>query len=387
MRLRHLAALALFAPAWAQGLTPVQERGREIYLTGQSAAGREIGAVISAGSDPVPATLLPCAKCHGDDGRGRPEGGVRPADITPAALGRDAWVGARSRPAYTRPLLERAFRMGYDAGRNELDRTMPRFRMTPDDANDLLAYLEILGSDAPRGVSDDAVRINVVGAPGLVATTASIYGRRIELRHGRGADALLTIDATPDGDATLDAAGRDSIPALAVHSARAVPGRYAFVMTATNEDQVAALLSYARGKAYKPVMLTSGCRGIGNISRDALVLMTSQAAANCDPASIPRSLDRRVIVAAPSPPGPEGASTAAQAALSIVANVLAQLGRDLSSHSLLAVLERVHRFQTPGFAPVTWTANRHFGTKSVWLMTLDLQTQRLIGEPGWVEGE
>jgi hypothetical protein len=312
---------------------------------------------------------------------------VRPADITPAALGRDATIGPRTRPAYTRPLLERAIGAGYDAGRNELDRTMPRFRMAPDDANDLLAYLEILGNHAQPGVSDDAVRINVVGAPDLVAPTMTIYRRRIELRHGRGADTLLTIDATPDGDASVEAAARDSIPTIAVHSAQALPGRYAFVMTASNEEQVAALRTYARRTAYNPVLLTTDCRGIGHVSHDALVLMTSRAAAHCDLANIPRSLDRRVIVAAPSAPGPQGDRAIAQAALSIATHLLAQLGRDLSRTSLLAALERVHRVQTPAFPPVTWTANRHFGTKSVWLMTLDLPGQRLIGEPGWVEGD
>lgn len=387
MTLRGLAALALLAPAWTLALTPEQERGREIYLKGQSTAGREIGAVISSGSGPVSATVLPCANCHGEGGRGRPEGGVRPADITPAVLGRAFTIGARSRPPYTRPLLERAIAAGYDAGRNELDHTMPRFRMAADDTSDLLAYLEILGTDAPPGVSNEAIRINVVGAPDLVAPSASIYRRRIELLHGRGNDALLTIDATPNGGASIEAAARDSMPTIAIHSARSLPGRYAFVMTATNEDQVAALRSYARRKVGSPVVLTAGCSGIESVPHDALVLMTSDAAALCDLASIPRTLDRRVIVAAPLPPGPQGDGVAAQAALSIATQLLAQLGRDVSRGSLIAALERVQRLQAPGFPPVTWTADRHFGTRSAWLMTLDLQGQRLVGEPGWVEGD
>lgn len=381
-----LAALAVFA-SFALGLTPQQERGREIFLKGQSATGQTIGAVLGASTDPISATLLPCANCHGEDGHGRPEGGVRPADITPAALGRVATIGPRTRPPYTRPLLKRAISMGYDAGRNELDRTMPRFRMSQEDANDLLAYLNVLGTDAQPGLSDDVIRVNVIGAPDLVAPATSIYGRRLELQHDRSADAFLTIDASVDGSASVEAAARNTIPTIAVYSAHAPPSRYAFVLTASNEDQIAALASYARRSRSTPVLLTADCRGIGDVSRDALVLMTSNAAANCDPADIPRALDRRVIVAAPAPPAPKGDRNVAQAALSLTTTLLAQVGRDLSRSALLAALERVYRVESPVFPPLTWTANRHFGTRAVWLMTVDVREQKLLGEPGWVEGE
>ncbi|HWN42782.1 MAG TPA: ABC transporter substrate-binding protein, partial [Thermoanaerobaculia bacterium] len=59
------------------GAAPQEERGREIYLEGAG----EITAVIAAGGGTeggteVPASALPCASCHGRDGRGRSEGGV-----------------------------------------------------------------------------------------------------------------------------------------------------------------------------------------------------------------------------------------------------------------------------------------------------------------------
>ena len=56
--------------------------------------------------EPVDAALLACGNCHGHDGRGRPEGGVVPPDVTWQALSKP--YGAtdrfgRRRPAYTEP--------------------------------------------------------------------------------------------------------------------------------------------------------------------------------------------------------------------------------------------------------------------------------------------
>ncbi|NOT29088.1 MAG: ABC transporter substrate-binding protein, partial [Planctomycetes bacterium] len=45
------------------------ERGRQLYRLGRSARGLTFEARI-AGSEPLPAAALPCAQCHGLDGRG-----------------------------------------------------------------------------------------------------------------------------------------------------------------------------------------------------------------------------------------------------------------------------------------------------------------------------
>src|SRR5271165_1446203 len=63
------------------------DRGRMIYLSGETSSGRPITARIGDGP-PLPATTLACVQCHGADGRGRPEGGVTPSDITWANLTR-----------------------------------------------------------------------------------------------------------------------------------------------------------------------------------------------------------------------------------------------------------------------------------------------------------
>jgi hypothetical protein len=381
-----LIALGLLATS-AAALTPEQQRGREIFFIGQSPAGPPIEAVPGRQREPVSARLLPCASCHGEAGRGRPEGGAQPADITPRVLRSEAVVGTRARPPYSRALLERAIRRGLDSAGNPLDRLMPRYRMGVQQANDLIAYLDLLGSDPPVGVSADAIRVNVIGAPRLAAPPQTVYGRRIELHHGRNADAFLTLDASADGSASVAAAERDGMPTIAFHAGRADPGPHAFVITASMDDQISALQNHARRRDLAWRLFTDDCIGLDRLPGSALALMTSAAAANCPLGSISLALDRRVIVAAPSPPTASGDDATAQAELSIATALLAQLGREPGRRALLAALVHLRNFEAPGFQPVTWSTRRRFGTRSVWLMTLDLREQRLLGQPGWSVAE
>ena len=369
------------------GLTESQQRGREIFLHGQADSSHGIDTTLGNNSAVIPATLLPCANCHGTDARGKSEGGVKPADITPAALARSATVGSRSRTAYTPSLLKRAITMGLDSAGYPLDNAMPHFRLTQQDASDLLAYLDIVGSASQPGISDDRIRINVLGADDLRAADAAIYGRRIEINHTRDDDAFLTIDASADSSLSIAAATRDGMPTIAAYSAQAVTGANIFILTASMQDQIAALETYAGRSTSRSVLLTENCSTIKKVASDVLVLMTSAAASNCDLHSIPSSLEHRVIVAAPMPPTSQGNRDAAQAALSITTTILAQLGRDVTRKSFIDALEHVYRAESSDLAPVTWRANQHSGTQAVWLMTLSVKQQRLLGEPGWVEAQ
>src|SRR5258708_26979210 len=75
--------------AAAGELKPEETRGKQIYTKGTSASGIEIKAALGDdGENEVAASVLPCAGCHGLDGHGGKEGGVRPSDPTPEALGR-----------------------------------------------------------------------------------------------------------------------------------------------------------------------------------------------------------------------------------------------------------------------------------------------------------
>lgn len=357
-RLALVAALPLLL-----GLGPAQERGRRIYHAGESPTGASIVATTGAGSEPFPASIVPCGSCHGEDGRGRAEGGVRPAAVTAEALARTATVNGRTRPAYTRTLLKRAIGLGYDAGGNPLDRAMPRYQMTQQDMADLLEYLEVLGREPQPGVTDDALRIAVIGDASL-STDLQLYGRRIEVHHGRTPDAFLAIDASADPSASLAAAERDGIPTIVVQSRTPVAGRWAFSLTASIDDQRAALQAYAR-----------------RFPDEKLVLLTADEAATYDLARVPEG--HRVLVASPLPPD----ASAGRVALAIATTLLGQLGRNVTRTSFVEALERTYRLRTPVLPPITFAPNRHTGTRAAWLMTLDASKRRLLAEPGWVEPE
>ncbi|MFN7943900.1 MAG: ABC transporter substrate-binding protein [Blastocatellia bacterium] len=192
-------------------LTELEQRGKRIYLRGASDAGREITALIGDGTTDVPAATLPCASCHGADGRGRAEGGVIPSEITWPHLAKTyghQHADGRNHPAFTEASLMRAITMGTDPAGNRLLAAMPKYQMTTDDLHALLAYLKRLGADHDPGVSDEVIRIGtILPATGpqaeigramkdvLAACFAEInaqggvYQRRLELRVIETTDA------------------------------------------------------------------------------------------------------------------------------------------------------------------------------------------------------
>jgi len=377
----------------AHPLTAAQLRGKAIYLRGESTTGHPVTAVLSEEGDAVPAAVVPCANCHGEDGRGKPEGGVRPPDITPESRARATEVNSRKRPAYSRPLLKRAITMGFDSGRSVLNIAMPRYQLVMQDAEDLLAYLEIVGHEPQPGVSGDAIRIKLAGDPGPLHA-GEIYGRKVELVHD--GEAFLTIDASDDSRASVTAAEHDHIPTLVV-SAPAGTNPYTFALTAGDDEQRAALRAFAHRQEpvqeslmQESLMIDSDCMAaLGRaaaLPHPPLVLMTAAVAKTCDLATIPIALDRRIIVAAPLPPTPDATRNATAAAVAIATNLLSQLGRDVTRATFTTALEHVYKLDTSSLPPITWDANHH-GTRTAWLMTVDVKAQRLLAEPGWVAGE
>lgn len=160
-----IIALCLLPPT---GLTPEQHLGKQIYLSGTSVNGGEITARVGKDDAAVPAAVLPCANCHGRDGRGRSEGGVISSDITWSALTKPYAVAnaGRSRLPYTDTLLKRAIVMGLDSSGNTMDSTMPRFQMKLTDLDDLISYLHVLGSEVDPGITESELRLGVVLAAG-----------------------------------------------------------------------------------------------------------------------------------------------------------------------------------------------------------------------------
>jgi ABC-type branched-subunit amino acid transport system substrate-binding protein len=179
----------------AATLTPAEQRGRQIYLRGESPSGRPITAVIGQGeTTEIPATALACGSCHGPEGRGVAEGTIVPADIRWSALKtillRPEGRGRR-RLRYDDALLARAIRKGRDPGDEPLSPIMPRFRLDDRDLADLTAYLHRLG-DEPQ--------------PGLTADTLTI-ATLIPLSGPRAAAGAMTRDVIAGALADVNAQG------------------------------------------------------------------------------------------------------------------------------------------------------------------------------------
>src|SRR5271166_1629160 len=189
------------------------DRGRRIYTMGRSPVGRPITARIGDGPA-VPAAALPCVQCHGEDGRGRPEGDVTPANIAWSALTPPYGLtrpDGQNRPPYSPALFARAIALGFDSAGRPLGPTMPRYQIDAADAADLVAFLRRLDDGpADAGVSADLVRIGL--APGLsplasravaaaievVNRGGGVFRRRLELvADAVSDDVFAVIDVAP----------------------------------------------------------------------------------------------------------------------------------------------------------------------------------------------
>lgn len=174
-------------------------RGQAIFTRGQSPRGTTLQAEL-AGGVLVDATTLPCLGCHGEDGRGRPEGGMKPSNITWTELTKPyggRGEDRREHAAYDLRSLRKAISLGTDSSGNQLLATMPRYRMSHEDMTDLVAYLQTLGEHDVVGIDDDSIALATVQwqeSPASAAvegalrayfaevdTRGGIFGRRLEL--------------------------------------------------------------------------------------------------------------------------------------------------------------------------------------------------------------
>jgi ABC-type branched-subunit amino acid transport system substrate-binding protein len=190
--------------------------------------------VLGQSREPVDAALLACGNCHGRDGQGRPEGGVVPPDVTWAALSKPYGSTdrfGRRRPAYTESLLRRAVTMGLDPAGRSLDPTMPRYLVPPDELDDLIAYLNVLGGDLDPGLSPSAITVGTLlppehlGPDGCLAILSTLnafadevnrrgglFNRRIEVVAG-------DLDPRRDGAGEVVARFLDRQPVFALVAA------------------------------------------------------------------------------------------------------------------------------------------------------------------------
>ncbi|RON53912.1 cytochrome c/ABC transporter substrate-binding protein [Pseudomonas frederiksbergensis] len=158
-----LASVSLSASALP--LTPSESAGKRLYREGLSDNGAPVMARVGAADILLPASSLPCANCHGADGQGRAEGGVRPPDLSWSRLSStygQQQINGRDYPAYTDGSLARAIQEGRDPGNNRLDPAMPRFVLSMNDQRNLSAYLKRLADDRDPGLNADSLHLGTL---------------------------------------------------------------------------------------------------------------------------------------------------------------------------------------------------------------------------------
>ena len=148
------------------------ERGRRLYLEGLLPDGRRLeavaqGDVLLSGADAA------CVRCHQRSGYGASEGPVRAPAIVPSALSIPAapagGLGPRARDpsgdtSHDERLsrLARAVIAGEGRQGGSLARSMPRYRLAPDEVGDLAAYLASLDEAVSPGVTPGELRVATV---------------------------------------------------------------------------------------------------------------------------------------------------------------------------------------------------------------------------------
>jgi ABC-type branched-subunit amino acid transport system substrate-binding protein len=212
---------ALFAASvGAAGLSAQEQAGKLIYTAGESPTGAKIVGRIGMGGLEISGAAVACGNCHGEDGRGRPEGGVVPSNIQWSELtkpyGHHHDSGRRHR-AFDDDSLRRSIFEGVDPDGNPLEGAMPRYSMSAKDFAALAAYMKRLESDLDAGLGSESIRIGT-----LLPTTGRLQPLGQALRtlwtsyfaalnerggiHGRRLE--LVVQALPEDPAQAAAATR-----------------------------------------------------------------------------------------------------------------------------------------------------------------------------------
>jgi len=152
-------------PVFAPALSSQELRGKQVYYEGTSPSGGKIVAYVGTEKVRLPGSAATCASCHGPDGRGRPEAGVIPSDISWSHLtkryGHSHPMG-RKHPVFTEASLKRSILNGEDPEGNRLDASMPTYAMAFEDINDLIAYMKRLQTDFDPGLEEKIIRIGTL---------------------------------------------------------------------------------------------------------------------------------------------------------------------------------------------------------------------------------
>src|SRR5215217_4766481 len=149
-------------PQESRPLTAAERRGRAIFLRGEVPGKKPLMAMV--GDLEVPAATINCAGCHGRRGEGKTEGGVAAGNLTWSNLTKSyghTHPSGRKHGAFNESSFTTAVVRGVDPAGNELNVAMPRYRLSIEDMNDLIAYIKRLEFDRDPGLTAESIDIGV----------------------------------------------------------------------------------------------------------------------------------------------------------------------------------------------------------------------------------
>lgn len=145
--------------------------GRALYEQGRGVGNREIQGTLGSGVE-LSGSAAACANCHGRDGRGVSEGGLRAPDIRWSTL-TDRFAPVRQGVVavpYDQSNLAQTLATGQRPDGSMLSPAMPRFDLTEDEIAALVEQLIALSATASSTPPPGRVLLGLAPQPGLDRT-------------------------------------------------------------------------------------------------------------------------------------------------------------------------------------------------------------------------
>jgi ABC-type branched-subunit amino acid transport system substrate-binding protein len=183
--------------------------GRRIFVEGHNERGEPIRALLGTPPSALAGAAVACGNCHGADGRGRPEGGVVPPDITWPELTKPyghVRSGGRAHGPYDERSFARAVTEGLDPAGQRIEASMPRYSLSAGELAALAAYLKQLPLQRDPGIADATLRLGTIlpdsgpGADTAAAMRSLLHAAIADLNerggiHGRALELVIASDA------------------------------------------------------------------------------------------------------------------------------------------------------------------------------------------------
>lgn len=435
------AALCLGMPAVGQS---PEARGKAIYFGEDPSALDTTLATISSTGTSLPATVFPCANCHGEFGAGKPERGILPPNLSRTALTKPYDVfgeRGRQRGPYTLETFGRALREGTDPAGNDLDVAMPRYAFSDQAIADVWHFLATVQDPQDPGISDKTLRLaflqtgDTASRPVLRSGVMAVVDGLVEdinLQGGIHGRQLDIVHVTRPDDPAIDTAflvmslGRperppaDDILLLQTQGPTGL-GRRAYSLYSGREEQAAALRAYAARELTLVKLSDWSCDGapvqtaylvvtpdcLDDLPPDLPAFLT-QSAFEALSAAQRRRLPGETYVALPSGadqiPQPSqyafvrfmrskqiapGQAVMLQAQayslMSVAIEGLMQSGRTLSRTVFTEQIEAFDRFMGAVGPPLSFGRNRRVGNAGARIVAFSAQSQTFSPDATWIE--